>query len=141
MIHSPASGINIDALGVVDMLLVQQSPDFFDQAEAVQRKIGGRFVLCLSGHTNGGRVTLAGWAPWLPPGSGHFVAGLYDVPRCRLFVSRWVRTSVLPLLLGGRRLWFSSFERVFEVANSKIELPPATKAVEVPPLTQKASHC
>ena len=63
---------------------------------------GSRFSVCLSGHTHGGQVAFGGWAPWLPVGSGRFVAGFYDVPGCRLFVSRGVGTSVLPLRLGAQ---------------------------------------
>ncbi len=96
-----AGAVDTNAAGVVDTVVVQHSPGFFDQAEVGQRMGGGRFVLCLSGHTHGGQVTLAGWAPWLPPGSGRFVAGFYEVPGCRLFVSRGVGTSVLPLRLGA----------------------------------------
>ena len=57
--------------------------------------------LCLSGHTHGGQIALAGWAPFRPVGSGRFVAGFYDVPGCRLYVSRGVGTSVLPLRWGA----------------------------------------
>lgn len=96
-----ASGFDADAAGMVDTVLVQHSPGFFDQADVGQRMVGNRFSVCLSGHTHGGQVALAGWAPWLPVGSGRFVAGFYDVPGCRLFVSRGVGMSVLPLRLGA----------------------------------------
>lgn len=96
-----ASGVGADAAGVVDTVLVQHSPGFFDQADVGQRMGGSRFSVCLSGHTHGGQVALGGWAPWLPVGSGRFVAGFYDVPGCRLFVSRGVGTSVMPLRLGA----------------------------------------
>lgn len=96
-----ASGVDFDAGSLVDTVLVQHSPGFFDQAEVSQRMDGSRFTLCLSGHTHGGQVVFADWVPWLPAGSGRFVAGFYDVPGCRLFVSRGVGTSVLPMRLGA----------------------------------------
>ena len=59
-----------------------------------------RFDLCLSGHTHGGQIAFWGWAPFRPVGSGRFVTGFYDVPGCRLFVSKGVGTSVLPVRWG-----------------------------------------
>ena len=82
-------------------ILVQHSPGFFDEREVARRMEGQRFTLCLSGHTHGGQVTLGGWAPVRPVGSGRFVAGFYDVPGCRLYVSRGLGTSVLPVRLGS----------------------------------------
>jgi len=82
-------------------LLVQHSPSFFDQA-SVSREMGAqRFDLCLAGHTHGGQVAIFGWAPMKPVGSGRFTAGFYDVPGCRLYVSRGLGTSVTPIRFGS----------------------------------------
>ena len=81
-------------------ILLQHSPGFFDEPE-VSRLMGvQRFTVCLSGHTHGGQITLGGWAPFRPVGSGRFVSGFYQVPGCRLYVSRGLGTSVLPLRWG-----------------------------------------
>jgi hypothetical protein len=82
-------------------ILIQHSPGFFDQAEVRRRMRNQHFSLCLSGHTHGGQITLAGWAPFRPVGSGQFVSGFYDVPGCRLYVSRGLGTSVLPVRWGS----------------------------------------
>lgn len=83
-------------------VLLQHSPGFFDLSE-VRRIMGlGRFTLCLSGHTHGGQITIAGWAPFTPRGSGHFVAGFYDIPNCHLYVSRGVGMSIISARLGSR---------------------------------------
>ncbi len=82
-------------------ILIQHSPGFFDQAEVRRRMLSQRFSLCLSGHTHGGQITLSGWAPFRPRGSGQFVGGFYDVPGCRLYVSRGLGTSVLPFRWGS----------------------------------------
>lgn len=81
-------------------LLVQHSPGFFDKSEVSQRMGTGHFSLCLSGHTHGGQIAIAGWTPFRPMGSGRFLSGFYDVPGCRLFVSKGVGTSVLPVRFG-----------------------------------------
>lgn len=86
----------------VTTVLLQHSPGFFELSEV--RRIMGlvRLTLCLSGHTHGGQITIAGWVPFTPRGSGHFVAGFYDIPGCRLYVSRGVGTSVISARLGSR---------------------------------------
>lgn len=91
---SPGRGVDVS-------LLVQHSPGFFDKAEVGQRMQRSRFDLCLSGHTHGGQIAIWGWAPFRPVGSGRFVAGFYDVPGCRLFVSKGVGTSVIPVRWGA----------------------------------------
>ena len=91
---SPGTGVDVS-------LLVQHSPGFFDKAEVGQRMQRSRFDLCLSGHTHGGQIAFGGWTPFRPVGSGRFVAGFYDVPGCRLFVSKGIGTSVLPVRWGA----------------------------------------
>lgn len=82
-------------------VLVQHSPGFFEVPEVNRRMSQHHFSLCLSGHTHGGQVTIGDWAPFRPVGSGRFVAGFYDVPGCRLYVSKGLGTSVLPLRWGA----------------------------------------
>ena len=83
-------------------ILVQHSPGFFDVGEVARRMEKQRFSLCLSGHTHGGQISFAGWAPFRPVGSGRFVAGFYGVPGCRLYVSKGLGTSVLPVRWGPK---------------------------------------
>ncbi len=53
-------------------------------------------ALMLAGHTHGGQVTLLGWAPLRPPGSGRYVSGWYRDSPTALYVSRGLGTSVVP---------------------------------------------
>lgn len=58
----------------------------------------GRWPLALAGHTHGGQVRLPLLPPlWLPGGSGDYVAGWYEKAGSRLYVSRGVGTSVVPM--------------------------------------------
>jgi predicted MPP superfamily phosphohydrolase len=83
-------------------VLLQHSPGFFELPE-VRRLMGsGRFTLCLSGHTHGGQITIGGWTPSTPGGSGRFVAGFYDIPGSKLYVSRGLGMSIIPARLGAR---------------------------------------
>lgn len=81
-------------------LLVQHSPGFFDRPEAQLDSV--RFDLVVSGHTHGGQLALFGWAPVTPEGSGRFVSGEYATPLGRLYVTRGLGTSMVPIRLGSR---------------------------------------
>lgn len=60
--------------------------------------LAGRAQIALAGHTHGGQVRLPLFgAIWRPPGSGAFDHGWYDAGGARLYVSRGVGTSVLPV--------------------------------------------
>lgn len=57
--------------------------------------------LMLSGHTHGGQLRFAGWAPFLPQGSGRYVSGWYRGNGPDLYVSRGLGTSVVPARIGA----------------------------------------
>jgi len=58
-------------------------------------------VLILSGHTHGGQICLAGWAPVRPRGSGRYVAGWYTDGSIPLYVSRGLGTTLVPIRFGS----------------------------------------
>lgn len=74
------------------LVLATHSPAMFD---AVPRE-APRFDLGLAGHTHGGQLAIGGYKPLVPPGSGRFVAGWYETPHGRAYVSRGTGTSVVP---------------------------------------------
>jgi hypothetical protein len=72
------------------------SPDLFDE-------LAPQLDLAFAGHTHGGQVRLPFvGALWLPPNSGRFQAGWYDSGGARLYVSRGIGTSILPVRLFCR---------------------------------------
>ncbi|MBC7567972.1 MAG: metallophosphoesterase [Pedobacter sp.] len=56
----------------------------------------------ISGHTHGGQVNLFGFVPYLPQGSGKYLQGWYDFGPTRMYVSRGIGTSLLPVRFGSR---------------------------------------
>lgn len=67
------------------------SPALFDS-------LTGRIDLSLAGHTHGGQVRIPGLpALWLPRGSRPYLEGWYSSQGSRLYVSRGIGTSTLPI--------------------------------------------
>jgi predicted MPP superfamily phosphohydrolase len=80
-------------------VVLQHSPGLFGELNLPANR---QNQICLSGHTHGGQVSLFGRPFWTPRGSGSFVAGWYETPSCRLYVSRGVGMSILPIRFGAR---------------------------------------
>jgi predicted MPP superfamily phosphohydrolase len=96
-LDDPATGApNLDAAlrfvppGVYVMAAFH-APAYFDE-------IAGRVPLVLSGHTHGGQVRLP-FVPvyWLPHGSGRFLEGWYANQGSKMYVSRGIGTSGIPI--------------------------------------------
>jgi predicted MPP superfamily phosphohydrolase len=71
-------------------VLLSHHPDFFFEAAAADVE------LTLSGHTHGGQIRVAGWAPIHHSRFG-YERGWFTENGCRLYVSRGVGVTVLPL--------------------------------------------
>ena len=93
LIHSP-----VFVEKAHEILLGKESSDSFVPA-ADLRSIDIRYAL--AGHTHGGQVNLLGMRPFLPQGSGRYVAGWYRDIKPSLYVSRGIGTSILPVRIGS----------------------------------------
>ena len=58
--------------------------------------------LVLSGHTHGGQINIFGYAPFTPQGSGRYIKGWYKNDKSKMYVSKGVGTSILPIRFGSR---------------------------------------
>lgn len=58
--------------------------------------------MILSGHTHGGQIVLFGNVFFTPLGSGSYVKGWYENEHSRMFVSKGIGTSALPIRFGAR---------------------------------------
>jgi uncharacterized protein len=61
-----------------------------------------RIDLVLSGHTHGGQITLFGIAPFKPRGSGKYLKGWYKETEPKMYISKGIGTSILPIRFGAR---------------------------------------
>ena len=82
------------------VLVLQHAPALFPASET--RTTHKPITLCVAGHTHGGQVTFFGKPFWTPYGSGPYLSGWYETTFCRLYVSRGIGTSVLPIRFGAR---------------------------------------
>jgi uncharacterized protein len=58
--------------------------------------------LILSGHTHGGQINILGFVPFKPIGSGRYLKGWYRDSEPKMYISKGVGTSILPIRLGAR---------------------------------------
>lgn len=58
--------------------------------------------LILSGHTHGGQITFLGLVPFKPQGSGRYLKGWYSHSDPKMYISKGIGTSILPIRLGAR---------------------------------------
>lgn len=80
-------------------ILLTHSPGLLD---SMPRQIGP-FAVTLAGHTHGGQIRLgSGLVPFVPPGSGRFVSGWYQLPMGPAYVSRGTGTSIVPARFACR---------------------------------------
>jgi predicted MPP superfamily phosphohydrolase len=71
-------------------------PAFFSQSAS-------RFDLAFAGHSHGGQVRLPFWGPlWLPAGVGPYVHGWFSSGAARMYVSRGIGTTLLPVRFACR---------------------------------------
>lgn len=67
-----------------------------------QQKENLSIDLILSGHTHGGQITFLGMVPFKPRGSGKYLKGWYKESEPKMYVSKGIGTSILPIRLGAR---------------------------------------
>jgi hypothetical protein len=75
-------------------LLLEHCPAFRD---AIAGDNGPPWML--AGHTHGGQITLFGWAPFRPRGSGRYVEGWYRDASPAMYVCRGIGTVGIPARL------------------------------------------
>jgi len=83
-------------------LLLAHSPayrDLFSSDELAKiRQYKPQYML--SGHTHGGQLSLFGFTPIRPNGSGRYVSGWYKDGAIAMYVSRGLGVSILPVRIG-----------------------------------------
>lgn len=81
-------------------ILIEHTPGFFGKPLNAP-PAPAPYLLNLTGHTHGGQIAVFGRPIETPPGSGEFTAGWYDTKYGKLYVSRGIGTSEVPLRIGA----------------------------------------
>ena len=87
-----------DCTAVAVKLFLTHSPELLDRLPETV----GHFDLALAGHTHGGQGRIGSFAPFLPPGSGRFISGWYEVPIGRAYVSCGTGMTAIPARFACR---------------------------------------
>ncbi|SFH20823.1 metallophosphoesterase [Pedobacter insulae] len=82
-------------------IILNHCPQYCNQISTqIDKNIPVDFIL--AGHTHGGQINLFGYAPFLPQGSGNYVKGWYNEGIHKVYVSKGIGTSILPIRFGAR---------------------------------------
>ena len=74
-----------------------------EHRDIIDRQKGNLNIdLVLSGHTHGGQITFLGIVPFKPQGSGRYLKGWYKETEPKMYISKGIGTSVLPIRFGAR---------------------------------------
>tara|TARA_R110002051_G_scaffold148475_1_gene221080 strand:+ start:1417 stop:2241 length:825 start_codon:yes stop_codon:yes gene_type:complete len=86
----------------LETIVLNHCPGYRDDIERINRSLGTNIKLILSGHTHGGQITFFGKVLYTPGGSGRYVRGWYESKETKMYVSKGIGTSVIPVRFGAR---------------------------------------
>jgi predicted MPP superfamily phosphohydrolase len=74
-----------------------------EHRDVISKQMGTTALdLVLSGFTHGGQITFLGIVPFKPPGSGNYLKGWYKDKEPKMYISKGIGTSILPIRLSAR---------------------------------------
>lgn len=82
-------------------IVAAHCPAHIQRINEVKKSHSVKVDMVFSGHTHGGQIQILGFAPVLPPGSGKYVSGLYNVDGTNMYVSRGIGTTRIPVRFGS----------------------------------------
>lgn len=80
--------------------MLSHSPEYRDHI--IKEKGAFNIDVILSGHTHGGQIIFFGIAPITPEGSGSYLKSWYTKKNPKLYVSKGIKTSKIPIRFGAR---------------------------------------
>jgi len=86
----------------LDTIILNHCPAYREEIDRLIPAIRLPTSLILSGHTHGGQITFFGWPIYTPYGSGKYLKGWYNSAVSKMYVSKGIGTTVLPIRFGAR---------------------------------------
>jgi predicted MPP superfamily phosphohydrolase len=91
---------NMDA--GIDTIILNHCPEYRDKIDQLNTSLQVNIKLILSGHTHGGQIQFLGKEFYKPGGSGRYLNGWYESNQSKMYVSKGIGTSYLPIRFGAR---------------------------------------
>ncbi len=86
----------------LETIVLNHCPGYRDDIDRINRNLKAKIKLILSGHTHGGQITFFGKVLYTPGGSGRYVKGWYQSKESKMYVSKGIGTSVIPVRFWAR---------------------------------------
>lgn len=86
----------------LDSIILSHCPIYKKEIDRLLPELRIKSKLILAGHTHGGQITFFGKPLYTPYGSGSYVRGWYENDISKMYVSKGVGTTVLPIRFGAR---------------------------------------
>jgi predicted MPP superfamily phosphohydrolase len=83
-------------------IVLNHCPAYREQIDLIGEEQYIKPTLILSGHTHGGQVTFFGKPFFTPQGSGEYVKGWYNNDISKMYVSKGIGTTSIPIRFGAR---------------------------------------
>ena len=94
----------------LETIVLNHCPVYREEIERLIPELKVNVNLILSGHTHGGQVTFFGRPFFTPYGSGKYVKGWYENETSKMYVSKGIGTTSLPI-----RFWARAEATIFYV--------------------------
>ncbi|MBQ4914852.1 metallophosphoesterase [Maribacter sp. MMG018] len=86
----------------LDTIVLNHCPEYSDTISELNSSQKVNITCILSGHTHGGQITFFGKELFKPVGSGIYLKGWYTTNNIRMYVSKGIGTTLLPVRFGAR---------------------------------------
>ncbi|TLP81218.1 metallophosphoesterase [Maribacter sp. ACAM166] len=83
-------------------IILNHCPAYKDQIDLLNQKENVNITAILSGHTHGGQITFFGKKIYTPAGSGDYLRGWYNNTHSKMYVSKGIGTTILPIRFFAR---------------------------------------
>jgi hypothetical protein len=86
----------------LETIVLNHCPVYSETIRDLNKSIKIPIKMILSGHTHGGQITFFGLEIYKPSGSGRYLRGWYNLENLKMYVSKGIGTTILPLRFFAR---------------------------------------
>lgn len=83
-------------------IVLNHCPAYKNQIDLLNKKEKVNIKAIISGHTHGGQITFFGQKIYTPEGSGEYLKGWYKNDDTKMYVSKGIGTTILPIRFFAR---------------------------------------